>query len=102
MARFAGGRNFSFNMVRIGRVVEFRLMASHTRVRRIIVIVVVASGAILCNQRMTARQRVIGIMDRKSGGLPALAGCMTISAACGNIGSDMVGVGRSIILCLVT
>ena len=102
MARFAGGGNFSFNMVRICRVVEFRLMASHACVWRIIIIVVVTTGTILSNQCMTARQRVIGIMDRKCGGLPALAGCMTISAACGNIGSDMVGVGRSVILCLVT
>jgi len=101
MTRFAGGGNFSFKMVRIGRVVEFRLMASHAGVWRIIIIIVVTTGAILSNQRMTARQRVIGIMDRESGGLPALAGCMTISTTRRNIGSGMVGVGRSIILCLV-
>ena len=70
----AGGavrRELLCNVVWIGRLVVVGRMATCTGIRRVVVVAVVAGGAFVGDHRMCAVQRVVVVVDGKTGRFPA-------------------------------
>ena len=61
-------------MIGVGGLVIIRCMTAGTSVGRIVVVAVVAGGAIIGNRGMRAVQRIIVVVYGKSGGLPGIGG----------------------------
>ena len=93
VAALAIGREFRRRVVRIGRLVVIRRMTARTGVRRVGVIAFMAGGALVGNGRMRTVERIIIVVDGKTGGRPA-GSRMTTCAIFRNAERDVVGIGR--------
>ncbi len=83
-------------MVRVVGVVIFRLVAAITRVRRIVVIAVMAGRTIIGNRRMSAKQLIIIIVDREGRRVPIRVGRVAHITVRRYAQSDVVRVRRAV------
>ena len=95
-----GMTKFTFNRELRGKVVGtrgcivFRIMASIASIGRVVIIAVVASSTVIGNSSMCPFQRIVIVVNWKSGGLPPRGSGMTGSAIGRNIEGRVVRVGR--------
>ena len=101
MAALAIRRELGDSMVRVRRLVVIIGMAPCTSIRRIVIISVVAGGAVIGNDCVCSVQHVIIIMDRKISRHPVRVCRMTGSAIRGEAQRLMVRVHTlAVILCM--
>ena len=78
------GRELQGGVIRIGSVTVVLGMATETGIRRIVVVSIMASGAVIGDGRVCPVQRIVIIVIGKSSGHPIGFGSM----AAGTIGSE--------------
>jgi hypothetical protein len=84
-------------MIRIGRCIVIRQVASDACTGGIDIITLVAGNTIICNRRMCSGQRVIIGMDRECSRFPAWDCRMACVTRIRNIDGNMVGIGSLVI-----
>lgn len=94
MAKLAFNRELRGKVVRARGCIVFRIMASIASIGRVVIIAIVTSSTIIGNGSMRAFQRIVIVVNRKSGWLPSRGSGMTGSAIGRNIEGWMVRIGR--------
>ena len=83
-------------MVWIGRSIVICLVTTHAGVRRVVVVPVVTSRAIIGNTRMCPVQIVIIVVNRECGRLPTRGGRVAHGAIGRDVQCNVIGVGRPV------
>ena len=94
----AGGRDADACMVWVGGGIIIGQVASFAGIRGGGIVALVAAGTIGCDGRMRAGKRVIVAMNGEGCRFPARCSGMAGSAVGGNIFSDVVRIGRLVVV----
>ena len=96
------GRKLRRSMVRVGRCVIFGRVTGKTRIRRIVIIAVMAGNTIIRYYRMRTVQCIIGVVDSKGRWLPTCLCGMTTGAIRRKIQYYVVRISRLVKIGKVT